>query len=175
MKFYMKRNAGRPLQVGDTQIVFTICEQAAGTWFGVFKTDVESEIELLDQAVKAKDAFAIDENAYNKRMKMRKQHRPGSTIESAGVSTRGQPAPVKAADVESVTTVTPEVSEADMTATTGLESKEGDTYAKNLVDLADALGMSNDDLVKLRALDGCPKSTGKGYHVATFQEFIAAE
>lgn len=173
MKYYMKRNAGRPLVIGESTFTFIICEQLAGTWFGVLKTEDEAEIELLDKAVEEGKLQEVDQKTYELRIKNRSVHRPGVVVESAGTATRDPSAKAKPAQVESVKDAT--VSDDDMNATATIGTGEEETYAPNLKALAAELNMTDPELESLRKIEGCPKSTGKGYRIASFLDFIATQ
>lgn len=170
MKFYLKRNAAKPLNVEGESFDFIICEQSTGSWLGVYRAEKESEIATLDKAVADGLIWEIDNNSYNIRLMSRKRERlDPRNIETAADPTIREPKPEpKAAQVESVTDVT----ETDLNATSSVESNEGKAYIKTLTELAEALEVTEDELAEIRAREGCPGRAGKGYHVRSFREFI---
>jgi len=178
MKFYMKRNSGRPLKAGEKTFKFTTCEQASGTWFGVFATGDKEQIELLDQAVKDGKILEISEGAYRKRLKNRTVERPESSVASTGYQTKAEKAkPAKVESVKDADTGAPDddgkgVSDEELNATGGKTPQSG-AYAANLNELAAVLEIDRKKLDEIRKREGCPAATGKGYHVTKFQEFIA--
>ena len=167
MRYFLKRNAAKPLVIDNTQFRFTICEQAAGTWWGVYATEDENEIRLLEKA-KVRE---IDRAMYDARLKARNRDRNSSMVETAGDYRPLQASQTKEAQVESVETK--EVPESEMQATITANSPDGKTYVTQLPELAEALEISMEELSELRSRPGAPERKGKGYHVPTFREFLA--
>lgn len=96
VKYYLKRNASRPLLLpvdgGEQEVQFDICEQVTGSWVGVYCAQEPKLIAALDKAVEKGQIVEIERSAYNRRLRAKKIERESRVnVESAADLSITQP------------------------------------------------------------------------------------
>lgn len=141
VKYYLKRNASRPLLLGEQEVQFDICEQVTGSWVGVYCAQEPKLIAALDKAVEKGQIVEIERSAYNRRLRAKVIERESRVnVESAAdLSITQPPKP----ENDTVEVETHDVTEDDML---GVEETSGKDLEGPASDAAEeAEGEPDDD------------------------------
>lgn len=173
-KFYLSRNATRPIKAGTKDFTFELCALTAGTFYGTFSTEDKDDQKLLEDHRLVEEITENDFDFWQKK-KLTFQATNFSRSKPLGLShvRSASPAAAKASvkkdePVEKEDLSNTDHSGEDLEAT---EAVETDLRVISYKDLAKALDVDIDWLKKAAKRDDAPKRDNKGFLVSDWEAF----
>lgn len=170
-KYYLSQNAGIKLELSGLSVEFDICQNVAGSLWGVFSTDNTTVQGILSTIVGKRGVSEVSEDVYNEYLS-KKNYSPDSQVISPAKRKleylRTNENAEYAEDNKATVVADHEVSDLENTAP---RSRPTLSVATSYQSLADALNLNIEQTKELMKREGAPKRSTKGWKIKDVLDF----